>query len=649
MTVSGGSGKYKFTWTGPSGFTASSKDITGLQAGTYNLTADDGDCHYTGSWDVPSNCPPQVCTLSDAPTITSATACNTANGSVKTAISGGSGNYSYTWYNSSLIKTGNSQNLTGAVPGYYILYVQDLTSDVCSRYFYYTIKSAFKISYTTVNNASCAPPYSGTIKAVPSGGSGVYVYTWTYPNGKKKTGGSSLSNLHGGTYQLEVLDVTLGCSLQQSIYVFNPTNGLIVTGTPQPSTTCSPANGNIILTVTNGSGNYLYTWIAPDATLAAAKKDLLHAAPGQYNLFLNDTSSACTAYKTYTIDNKISSLPTLDSTVIANTNCASPFNGSISITPNGAGPFLYSWSTPSGFKAATKSVSSLAPDDYTVVLTDSASGCTHASQITVPDQSFPSATVNIDNVMDVRSCTSPNGGISVSVDSPDNAPYTLSLSDSTDIITASFDKLKAGTYVLTTTMMCNRVPVITPPVVEATDKSMITLRLSDFISDRDNNLDTASFQILEKPVSGADAIIRKGTLQLDYKNVTFSGTDKLTIKACDLLKACTENSISITVDAAPEPLSGDIRVYNAISANRDNLNSYLRIENVEQYTSKVFIYNRWGDQVFEVDNYNNAVSCKRFEGIDNDGKSLPTGTYFYKIEFAENKPAVTGYLALKTE
>jgi gliding motility-associated-like protein len=139
-------------------------------------------------------------------------------------------------------------------------------------------------------------------------------------------------------------------------------------------------------------------------------------------------------------------------------------------------------------------------------------------------------------------------------------------------------------------------------------------------------------------------------LQLDYKNVTYSGVDKLTIKACDLLNACTENVLAITVDPQPKEIpTGDIIVYNAVSANNDDLNSYLRIENVEQHPSRVFIYNRWGDQVFAVDNYNNTISCKRFEGISSDGRHLPTGTYFYKIEFADNKPTVTGFLALTTE
>jgi gliding motility-associated-like protein len=48
--------------------------------------------------------------------------------------------------------------------------------------------------------------------------------------------------------------------------------------------------------------------------------------------------------------------------------------------------------------------------------------------------------------------------------------------------------------------------------------------------------------------------------------------------------------------------------------------------------NKVSIYNRWGDIVFEVQNYNNTD--RSFTGLSNSGNELPSGNYFYKIEFA---------------
>lgn len=92
----------------------------------------------------------------------------------------------------------------------------------------------------------------------------------------------------------------------------------------------------------------------------------------------------------------------------------------------------------------------------------------------------------------------------------------------------------------------------------------------------------------------------------------------------------------------------ELTIYNAVSPNKsDDLNSFLRIAAIETISPQntVTIYNRWGDVVFEVKDYNNSDPSKRFEGVNKNGKDLPSGTYFYKIEITGK--TVTGYLSLK--
>jgi gliding motility-associated-like protein len=90
-------------------------------------------------------------------------------------------------------------------------------------------------------------------------------------------------------------------------------------------------------------------------------------------------------------------------------------------------------------------------------------------------------------------------------------------------------------------------------------------------------------------------------------------------------------------------------IYNAISADGNSLNEIFRIENIdaqeETSNNTVTIYNRWGDVVFDVPNYNN--SDRVFKGVSNSGKDLPSGIYYYKIEFAGGSKSKTGYLSLK--
>jgi len=108
---------------------------------------------------------------------------------------------------------------------------------------------------------------------------------------------------------------------------------------------------------------------------------------------------------------------------------------------------------------------------------------------------------------------------------------------------------------------------------------------------------------------------------------------------------------TVTYFENTDPLNGGgnaLNVFNGFSPGKDdNVNSYFRIGNIERVSekNKVTIYNRWGDVVFEVKDYNNSDASKRFEGISDNGKDLPTGTYYYKIEITGK--TLTGYLSLK--
>ena len=50
----------------------------------------------------------------------------------------------------------------------------------------------------------------------------------------------------------------------------------------------------------------------------------------------------------------------------------------------------------------------------------------------------------------------------------------------------------------------------------------------------------------------------------------------------------------------------------------------------------------------EFNDYENIfVNGSLFKGLSDNGNELPSGTYFYKIEFSGGSPTKTGYLTLK--
>jgi gliding motility-associated-like protein len=193
----------------------------------------------------------------------------------------------------------------------------------------------------------------------------------------------------------------------------------------------------------------------------------------------------------------------------------------------------------------------------------------------------------------------------------------------------------------------NVAPVIAPSPLTSTGNS-VSVNVFPLISDADGNFSPSSstITIIQQPTSGAIATLEfvSGSivnLVINYDGITFSGIDQLQIRACDDLGACTISTISVQAD-----VSSEIIVYNAFSPNSgDNINSFFNIRHIEVVSpkNKVTIYNRWGDAVFEITDYNNTT--RRFEGQSRNGKELPTGTYFYKIEVTSN--VLTGYLSLK--
>jgi gliding motility-associated-like protein len=127
--------------------------------------------------------------------------------------------------------------------------------------------------------------------------------------------------------------------------------------------------------------------------------------------------------------------------------------------------------------------------------------------------------------------------------------------------------------------------------------------------------------------------------------VTTAGT--YTVQVLDANNCASIPSAGFTVT---EEFCNELIVYNAISPdNGDDLNDYLIIRNIDILAdareNKLKIYNRWGDLVFETTNYDNVTNP--FKGQTNNGKELPSGNYFYILEFNSNRPRMTGYISLK--
>ncbi len=84
--------------------------------------------------------------------------------------------------------------------------------------------------------------------------------------------------------------------------------------------------------------------------------------------------------------------------------------------------------------------------------------------------------------------------------------------------------------------------------------------------------------------------------------------------------------------------------YTGISVNADGLDDQWYIEKIEEYSeNKVYIYDRWGNLVWQTVGYDNASNF--WNGKDQSQNDLPTGTYFYLIEL-NTKESLKGWVQL---
>ena len=93
----------------------------------------------------------------------------------------------------------------------------------------------------------------------------------------------------------------------------------------------------------------------------------------------------------------------------------------------------------------------------------------------------------------------------------------------------------------------------------------------------------------------------------------------------------TIESQDVTINLIEECLEL-VTVNDVITPNGDGYNDYWVLENIS-YTEgcNVKIFNRWGAQVFETNNYDNT-----WEGKSNNGEILPEGVYYYIIQCYNN-------------
>jgi gliding motility-associated-like protein len=381
--------------------------------------------------------------------------------------------------------------------------------------------------------------------------------------------------------------------------------------------TCLTADGNIGVTnVTGGSGNYTFSLLG-GPFLPPALPPNNHAFPnlsaGVYTFTISDGTCDTTISVTIEITGSITSA----SAISTPTSCSGNI-GVITVSHQPAAIVVanYILSPPSAPNNATGVFNTLPAGSYNVILED-ANGCPFTINGIVVDAPVP--ITDADVVVTPIACKGALGSIEVNGVTGGTAPFLYSLNNSTPSSVTTFDDLNPLPYTITITDNNNC----------TYSENVIMTGSQTELKDCSAGRDTAIFfgeNIQLNAIKGVgnkffwspgDAMTDSTLLSpvaFPLNTITYTFTTR-TPEGCTCI-----DRVTITVI----PL---IKIPNTFTPNQDGVNDIWIIENTNLYEDvQLFVYNRWGDKVYEVKDYK--------IGTDEwDGGSLPPATYYFVLRF----------------
>ncbi len=668
LTPAGGTAPYTFLW---SNFSIS-EDLTGVPAGTYTVVITDANgCRAIDTAVITQNTQ-----IAIAGVVTNVTCFGAADGSVLVTVTGGTAPYTYAW------SSGGTADLEqGLAPGTYTVTVTDALG--CTMTATYTITGPTElIGSGMVTNVSCNGSNDGSISLTVAGGSTPYTYLWSN-NATTK----NISGLSAATYDVVVTDAN-GCTYLDTFAITQPDS--LLTSIVNVDANCNGAsNGSASLTVTGGTAPYTYFWSNFRFT-----KDIYGLDAGEYFVLITDANGC------QTVDSVTIGEPTLLTVTgsAKGAGCGNEARGSVDITvTGGTSPYTYLWSTG----AVSQDITGLGTGTYCVTVTDAngceAFFCAVVSAYPLPIADFSATLACDDQEVTFTNATSiPSGsltyfwnfgdgdttsdqdpihiftapgtypvtliatssegctdtlvqnvvvnptpdatitsagqsgsvcsGDSVVLDAPTGAGYSYvwSTGDTTQSITV----FTSGTYgvTITSSALCDgvgeiEVGVFSSASVTISQDTTISLGFSTTLEA------TGGIAYEWSPVGSLDNPFSATPVASPLTNTTYTVTVTVST-GCE-----TTREVTVTVD---EDFRVDVP--NLFTPNGDGINDYFIISNIFTYDAEVFIFNRWGTELYSSTAYQND-----WDGTNNSGDQLTDGTYYYVVKVGPNvyKGAIT--------
>jgi gliding motility-associated-like protein len=352
--VTGGFAPYIFNWNN----NQFDSVATNLRSGVQHVTITDAaGCSDTASVRVLQ--PDSL--RYDSLIVLPASCANTATGSARAFVSGGTSPYRYTWTTGA-----TTPSVTNLGAGNYTVVVRDFNNCQKSNVARVGSAPALVIDDVKVTNVRCFSENNGRIAVSASGGSGAYTYRW---NSVPTQTTDTSRNLIAGSYRVTVTDAN-NCQVVKDTTVTQPQRLNAFVTTFQNVKCRGGSDGTANPTVLGGtpfpnSPRYLYRWNDPTNT---DSQNAVNLPAGTYTATVTD-ANGCTDTANVQISEPVSEVSV--TAVQTKLGCAGQSTGEARATAaGGVGSFIYRWSN----LQTTQTANSLSKARFYVLATD-LNGC----------------------------------------------------------------------------------------------------------------------------------------------------------------------------------------------------------------------------------------------------------------------------------
>jgi hypothetical protein len=417
ITVTGGTLPYTYAWSNG----ATTRNLTGLTAGTYNGIATDANGCTIAYGPYTVTAPAPLAVAVDA--ATGATCNGGTDASLTITVSGGTAPYSFNWSNGA-----TTEDLAAVAAGAYTGTITDTRGCVLvAGPVTLTQPTAIAATVDATANVLCAGGTDGLISISVAGGTAPYTYTWS--NGSTD---EDLTGLGAGAYTGTITDAA-GCTLVAGPVTITEPAGLGIGATFADVSCFGDSTGVINIAVSGGTAPYTYNW-----SNGSTDEDLSGVPAGSYSGTITDANGCQLVAGPVTIAEPAAAVAVMVDTIVQIAGCAGDATGEISITVSGGtAPYTFNWSNGS----TDEDLMMLAAGAYTGTITD-ANGCVLvAGPVTITEPTAVAVTAAV--VTDVACFGDASGGIDISV-AGGTAPYSFNWSNGAT--TEDLSAVAAGDY-----------------------------------------------------------------------------------------------------------------------------------------------------------------------------------------------------------